>query len=276
MITIQPTAPRLRPVVAAKTTPSARPAAKPDAAPLSWLDTRTPAPATLAEGLKRLSTLADRLNASGDRRAVFASTYLIQIQAFAADVGKPGSYQNPAWMEKMVLDFLQRYLDAFDAYERQDFAHVPAAWKVAFDRAVAADGPVMGDLLLAMNAHINHDLPITLAATQAGASVKADYLRFNDVLEANIGGVQDLVANRFLKPGSLAAKGDRLLGPIDEAATDMTIRRWRDAAWTNGLKALHDGEKAYPAIRRRADWRANVLGSGIRLLPDVLARRGLL
>jgi hypothetical protein len=252
------------------------PARGPSAVASDWLATRSAAPTTLDEGLKRLGTLADRLHAANDRRAIFASTYLIQIQAFAEDVRKPDSYQHPAWMETMVLDFLQRYLDAFDAYERKDFAHVPAAWKVAFDRAVAADGPVMGDLLLAMNAHINHDLPITLAATRAGPSVKADYLRFNDVLEANIGGVQDLVANRFLKPGSLAARGDRWLGPLDEAATDMTIRRWRDAAWTNGQRALANGRDAYPAIRQRADWRAKVLGSGIQLLPDLLARRGLL
>lgn len=275
MTRIAPATPQPRPTakrLTAAPTPSrpATPVAR------DWLATRSPAPKTLDEGLKRLGALADRLDAAGDRRAIFASTYRIQIQAFAEDVRKPGSYQHPAWMETMVLDFLQRYLDAFDAYERQEFAHVPAAWKIAFDRAVAADGPVMGDLLLAMNAHINHDLPITLAATRAGASVKADYMRFNDVLEANIGGVQDLVATRFLKPGSLAAKGDRWLGPLDEAATDMTIRRWRDAAWTNGQRALTDGREAYPAILQRADWRAKVLGSGIRLLPDALAKRGLL
>jgi hypothetical protein len=179
-------------------------------------------------------------------------------------------------MKKMVLDFLQRYLDAFDAYERKDLAKVPAPWKAAFDRAVAGNGPVVGDLLLAMNAHINHDLPLTLAATGATQANRADYLRFNEVLFANIDGVQNLVAERFLKPGNLAARGDRLAGSLDESATQLTIGRWRNAAWTHGQEVIAQGKAAYPAILRRAGWRATAIGSGLDVLPNFLAKRGLL
>jgi hypothetical protein len=256
---------------------AAQPAApKPAAQPVqdTWLAAR-PA-ATLSEGLARLGTLATRLESAGDRRAVFASTYHMQIQAFADELKTPGRYQNQAWMEKMVLDFLQRYLDAFDAYERKDVAKVPAPWKAAFDRAVAGNGPVVGDLLLAMNAHINHDLPLTLAATGATQANQADYLRFNEVLFANIDGVQNLVAERFLKPGNLAARGDRLAGPLDESATQLTIGRWRNAAWTHGQDVIAQGKAAYPAILRRAGWRATAIGSGLDVLPNFLAKRGLL
>ncbi|MFN3430202.1 MAG: DUF5995 family protein [Candidatus Sericytochromatia bacterium] len=269
----RPTAIHARPLPRRGAQPAApTPAARPvlDA----WLASR-PA-ATVGEGLARLGTLARRLESAGDRRAVFASTYFMQIQAFADELKTPGRYQNPAWMEKMVLDFLQRYLDAFDAYERQDFARVPAAWKAAFDRAVEGNGPVVGDLLLAMNAHINHDLPLTLAATGATKAHRADYMRFNDVLCNNIDGVQDLVSERFLKPGNLASRGDRLAGPLDESATGLTIRRWRDAAWTHGQEVITHGKAAYPAILRRAGWRATAIGSGVDALPTFLAKRGLL
>ena len=79
---------------------------------------------TLDEGLARLSALSERFEATGDRRAVFADTYLIQIKAFAEDVAQPGRYAHPAWMTGMTLDFLQRYLDAVDEIWQELKRHV--------------------------------------------------------------------------------------------------------------------------------------------------------
>ena len=80
---------------------AARPAApKPAAQPArdAWLASR-PA-ATVGEGLARLGALATRLEAAGDRRAVFASTYFMQIQAFADELKTPGRYQNPEYFTR--------------------------------------------------------------------------------------------------------------------------------------------------------------------------------
>jgi hypothetical protein len=180
-------------------------------------------------------------------------------------------------MQRMTLDFLQRYLDALAAYDRGDLASVPQAWRIAFDHAAAGKGPVVGDLLLAMNAHINHDLPLAVAATGPSPSVQADYRRFNDVLAAHIDEVQALICSRYLKPSKgepLAARGDRWLGGADEALVAGTIRRWREAAWANGVAVVTQGQAAYGAIQRRSASRASMIALGAGLVPSFLAKRG--
>lgn len=256
--------------------PALKAAQAPAAPAASWLATRQAPAATMDEGIARLAAVEARMKAKGDRRQVFVSTYLIQLRAFAADVLVPGHYTNPAWMTRMVLDFEQRYLDALNAYDTGDLARVPAAWKRAFDRAAAGDGPVLGDLLLAMNAHINHDLPLSVAATGPSPSVLADYRRFNDVLEANIDAVQDLVTGQFLQSGSLAAKGDRWLGGLDEALTNQAIRSWRDTAWTNGVALTTRGPSAYASVQKRANWLSGAIAGATRLVPRFLVKNGQL
>lgn len=267
-LTVRPTLARLplRPTAA----PARQAASTP--APAPWLATRQAPAKTMDEGIARLAAVEARMKAKGDRRVVFVSTYLIQLRAFAAEVKAPGHYANPAWMTRMVLDFVQRYLDALNAYDQGDMARVPAAWKRAFDRAAAGNGPVLGDLLLAMNAHINHDLPLSVAATGPSPSVLADYRRFNDVLEANINAVQDLVTRDFLKGDSLAAKGDRWLGGLDEALTNQTIRMWREAAWKNGVALATRGQSAYADVQKRANFGAGAIAGATRLVPGFLVK----
>jgi hypothetical protein len=237
-------------------------ATRPDA----WLATRRPTAPTLEAAAHALADLAARLAARQDHRAAFAAVYAMQVDDMAAEVRQPGRYADPAWMTRLALDFAQRYLDAIEAHDAGDRAAVPASWLLALDRARAGDGPVMGDVLLAMNAHLTHDLALAAAATGPTPAHRADYMRFNETMRRNVERVQDLLAASFLAPGGSAVGAlDAALGPVDEWLAGEAISRLRARAWDDAVALRHEG----PAGQARLDARATRVG---RVL-DWLARR---
>lgn len=267
-------------------TPSSSPSAplRPTAEPAKAAPTATDrltlqgrAPATLAQAAERLEKMAHELSARGDRRGLFASVYAVQVRAMEQELAVPGRYTNPDWMRRMSLDFAQRYFDAFEAYERGDRAAVPTSWQRAFDHAQKAQGPAVNDLMLSMNAHINHDLPLSVAATQGKGPQKADFLRFNDALKASVDDVQTLFTTQHLKTAdSVAAKLDRAVGPLDEWGTGQLIAAWRSRAWRNAQALQGEGTGAYAAITRRADWNARFITMLGALVPQSWVKRGLI
>lgn len=267
-------APTGRPSHAAAPAAATRPATT---ASQPFLALRAPAPVTLEAAAQRLGELSRRLEARGDRRAIFPAIYEMQVRAMARDLAVPGRYADPAWMSRMALDFAQRYFDAFDAYERGDRAAVPAAWLQAFDHARVARGPLVNELMLSMNAHINHDLPLSVAATGAEPRHAGDFKRFDAVLKANVDEVQALLETRFLRPGgSLAGGLDRVAGGLDEHLAGGLIANWRARAWRSAVAIEAGGEAAYGEVQRRSAWNARLLDAMGRLVPGALARRGLI
>jgi hypothetical protein len=247
------------PTVARRPTPRlpAPPRGAPCAPAPAWLATRQPPPPTLAAAAGRLADLAARLEARGDHRAAFAATYAMQVHDMAIEVSEPGRYRDPAWMTRLALDFAQRYLDAFAAHEAGDRAAVPAGWRLALDRARAGDGPLMGDVLLAMNVHITHDLAVSAAAVGPTPDHRADFMRFNETMRRNVERVQALLEARFLRPGgSLVGALDAALGPVDEWVAGQAISRLRERAWDDAVRLRQEG----PAAQARLDERAAKVG----------------
>lgn len=246
--------------------------AKPD-----WLALQQTAPTSLSQAAARLDTMARTLNARGDRRAIFATIYAVQVRSMDRELAQPGRYQDPEWMRKMSLDFAQRYFDAFDAYERGERKAVPACWLTAFDHARAAEGPAVNDLLLSMNAHINHDLPLSVAANGAETSHHADFTLFNQALKASIDEVQSLLVENFMKsPDSITQALDNAFGGLDEWGTGIMIQQWRRRAWKNAQNLRTQGRNAYPAVTQTADWNARVITTVGRLVPGRWVKHGLI
>ncbi|MEB3330552.1 MAG: DUF5995 family protein [Candidatus Sericytochromatia bacterium] len=244
--------------------------------PPAFLGLRAPAPATLEEVASQLGGLSRRLAARGDRRAIFPAIYEMQVRAMAADLAVPGRYADAAWMTRLSLDFAQRYFDAFDAYEQGDQAAVPAAWLRAFDHARDARGPVVNELMLSMNAHINHDLALSVAAMGGGPRHHRDFERFNGCLQANVEGVQALLAGHLRPEGSLAGALDRLAGPLDEWLAGEMIASWRATAWRHAMAIAREGEAAYAPVVARATWNARVIDTLGQAVPASWVRRGLI
>jgi len=100
-----------------------------------------------------------------------------------------GTFHDPAEMDGFACSFASLYIGACDKTIPR-----PQCWQAAWD--VASDGRllIVQHLLLGINAHVNHDLPLAVvaAADQRGdiGSIRADFDAVNEVLAATYFDVQ--------------------------------------------------------------------------------------
>jgi len=178
----------------------------------------------------RLERLEATLLEQSDRRAVFLTIYTEMTAATIREIDA-GTFIDPAWMERYLVQFAEYYRRAFYSYERGAVDEVPDPWIVAFGTALQRDALVMQDTLLGINAHINYDLALTLSDIGLDPDRPdkfADHTRINEILRRLVSVQQDLLARQYA-PG-LARIGDRL-GELDDLAAAASLRRARKQAW---------------------------------------------
>jgi hypothetical protein len=191
--------------------------------------------------LDRLQVLLVDWQATGDRRALFAEAYEAMTTAMTQGVSA-GGFADDAWVARLVDRFADYYFDAVDAFDHE--GPCPRVWVDAFDCSRRDDLTQLQVVLLGINAHINHDLPLALAdvlddwdtldeATRAGRL--SDHERVNLVIKQSTDFVQDMVINRTAK---LLALADRLLGPIDEAVFNHIVADWREHGWEEAQRLV--------------------------------------
>lgn len=183
-----------------------------------------------------------------DHRAVFALTYLRTTQEYFRTVKRdPGFFSDLAWANHEDAVFAALYFRAFDRYVAGE--HVPHAWRIAFDAARSPNVSAVGDLFLGMSAHINRDLPYTLAhvglVKPDGSSRKRDHDRVNRFLERVADPLQLELANRY---DPLFALSDARPSPLEELAVLQMVRGWRENAWRNAQMLVN---ARGPAARAR-------------------------
>ncbi len=76
---------------------------------------------------------------------------------------KGGGFLDAAWAERWDVAFADLYLDALEEWNRGERPAEP--WAVAFEATGDGRVPPLRHVLLAMNAHVNYDLPQSLLAT---------------------------------------------------------------------------------------------------------------
>ena len=112
-----------------------------------------------------------------------------------------GFFQDTPWVNHEDAVFARYYFDAYDNWLAGNRSQVPQAWLIAFDSAKDRRTTGSGDLLLGMSAHINRDLPFTLAAvgmvTAEGESRKADHDKVDEFLNMVIEPMLAELAARF-------------------------------------------------------------------------------
>jgi hypothetical protein len=186
--------------------------------------------AVVREMQRRYEPLKDTCS----HQALFALTYLRVTQTYAWSARQPGYYADPAWTNHAVAVFAKYYLRAFDAWSaNNNSAAVPQAWKMAFDAARDGRVSAAGNFFLGLNAHINHDLGLAMAAAGLtgpdGRSEKPNY----DHIDALLNSVTlPLVAE-------LSARLDQSMDDsslplsLDAVATGNVMYLWREQAWRN-------------------------------------------
>jgi hypothetical protein len=183
----------------------------------------------LSDTVEQLRALA--LGAT-DASGYFAAMYARVTRQVADDV-RDGRFRDPGGMVEFATAFAGYYLRAV---ERPGTA--PRCWRGAFDVAGQRGLLIVQHLLLGMNAHVNHDLPLVvvdLADSRGGiAAMEEDFRTINDVLAATQPKVlHDL--GRMARWVGMAtwAGGDRVFNFSLTAARDQA---WRSAVRLHGLE----------------------------------------
>jgi Family of unknown function (DUF5995) len=204
------------------------------------------------ELIARMAALVAELEADGDPARHFCATYLRTTRAVLAAAAE-GVFEDPSWVTAWDVGFAGFYVDALEAY-RRDAATAPAPWRQAFGAARTLHP--QAHVLLGVNAHINFDLPQSLlraipddefADPAVLARRRRDHVRIDSVLASRVAaeGVELQMA------GEPRTRLDRLLAPLNRAATRLFLREARAKVWANATvlrRARTAGDEEY---RRR-------------------------
>lgn len=139
-----------------------------------------------------------------------------------------GYFEDGPRMEKLDVEFANRYLVAYEAYKKNK--PLTRSWELAFEVADDKRPIVLQHLFLGMSAHINLDLGIVAAEVSPGDEIddlEADFNRINDILGSMVNDVQRQIG----KIWPLLKLIDWLSGKLDEAVADFSMDIARAGAW---------------------------------------------
>ena len=207
-----------------------------------------------------MTALADADQQSDSRRAIFLQLYVMVTGAVRDKIRQGGYFQDSEWAARYLVGFANLYSAARYRYDRGE--SVPKAWRIAFQTADSRSGLVLQDLLLGVNAHINHDLALALieASIDPGRESRhRDHTAVNQILENLTNESQDKIAALYA-PGLAAA--DALAGPLDEIASAFSIEHARENAWRHAVSLAS----------ARSGFERGLVKQGLDLQSAVLAR----
>jgi len=190
---------------------------------------------------RTLRTMNQQFSAAAARcehDAVFSLAYLRTTEEFKRAVETPGFFEDVRYLNHEDAVFAELYFDARTDWDGGRRSAVPGAWALVFDAADRKAVSGMGNLLLGMNAHVQLDLPKTLAAIglvkPGGGSRKADHDKVNVFLNRIAQPIITEIAQRFDPTVSYA----NLPGPFDEYTFFQLLVAWRETAWRNAERLV--------------------------------------
>lgn len=223
-------------------------------------------PPCLRQTLKELNRILELTGKSCSHNAVFALAYLRMTQGYGWSRDIPGYYQDVPFANHQDAVFARYYTDAYYHWRAGRRGKVPKAWLMAFDASDAKQLTGTGDLMLAMNAHINRDLAFVVAAVGLvapdGSSRKRDYTKVEDFLARSAEPMMREAAARF---DPTIDDANDPLGVLNGTVMQV-ISLWRENAWRNAerlVSARTAAERARVAASIEAQ--AESIGRTIRL-----------
>lgn len=231
-------------------------------------------PVCVTQTLQELNRILQETGKSCGHHAVFALAYTRITQAYAWTRDQPGYYADVPFANHQDAVFAKYYTDAWTAWRNGDRAAVPQAWLIAFDAAAAGTVTGTGDLLLAINAHINRDLPFVLASVGLvapdGSSRKPDYDKVETFLAESTEAMIAEAAQRF--DPSMDDGADPLDAAYSVVMQEMSADR--ENAWRNAealvSAATPEARAAVAArIENEAATRAQAIALAERYLPPL-------
>ena len=233
--------------------------------------------ACVDKAIKEMTRRLDPLAASCAHSAVFGLAYLRTTQVYRRTSQTPGFYQDPGYVNHEDATFAALYFSAYDNWSAGRLSLVPPAWRIAFQAGADRQVSGAGDLLLGMNAHVNRDLPFTLAAigltAPDGSSRKPDHDKIDDML------------NQVVEP-LMAEEGSRF-DPQIELRTPYGVGygglmqlliAWRESAWRQAeqlVSAPDDAtrQRVAGSIEAQAAANARAIVAATSYLPPVTSTK---
>jgi Family of unknown function (DUF5995) len=215
---------------------------------------------TIDEVVSHLDEIIARSRREDSRFGYFATLYRNVTVEVKRGI-EAGRFEDGARMERLDVNFANRYLRALDCYRRGEPAS--RCWITSF-KAVSKWPPiVLQHLLMGMNAHINLDLGVAAAITCPGdqlLSLKHDFDEINNILSAMIEGVQMQLGQISRWMVILEKVG----GKTERAVMNWSIDRARDAAWSVAERFAPLGPEQMDAAIKKLDGEVDLLGLLIR------------
>lgn len=194
----------------------------------------------------------DRLGCS--HNSAFALLYLRTTESIR-DALRAGEFSDRRFWNRVTTAFGRDYLDPMRAWRRGRLRHVPEAWRVAFRAAKRQRVVTLGDLMLGISAHVNHDLAFIYY--RLGVHNHDDHLQVNTVLAR----VQQVAVPE------IAATLDPTLGnqTPNDAGLSLDIVAWRELAWENAARLRAAPTRAARRrVRARIERHATAMAHRIR------------
>lgn len=187
---------------------------------------RSPRPTDIRGVIERLHAIEDAFPARHGV-ATFNRLYRWTTENVERTV-VAGRFEDPDAMVTLDVRFANLYFDAVDGWALSE--HVPGAWAPLLGRGGDLDVAPLRFALAGMHAHINRDLAVAVAETEADTPTD-DGARFRDyhLINAVLDETSDQVRHHLLPP--LLAEADAALGDLDDKLIIGTIAVARRGAW---------------------------------------------
>lgn len=198
----------------------------------------------VVDGLKRLKS---GYVARGDRRGAFATIYVVTTTTLH-DWIRQDRFASRDLFGDYLVTFANAYRAALAASESS--GPLPGAWRVALD--AQSPSTLLEDLMLGINAHVNHDLPF--AIVDAGLDTRCPLCRrdheiFNEALRKALPRARREIASIY-RPYLTGL--NRLFGGLLDRRIARSVVRARDQAWA-AAQALQEARSPEEKARVGAE-----------------------
>lgn len=228
-------------------------------------------PLTIDDVIHQMDVIIQRCIAQNNKMGYFAVLYR-SVTAQVKEKISTDFFDDGKRMEKLVIIFAGRYLDAVDKH--WNGRATSKCWEEAFKAASLKNPIILQHLMLGMNAHINLDLAIATAEVAPGnqiAGIKNDFNKIMDILANMIDSVQNKI--KIVSPYIRII--DWIGGRSDEHFAGFAIKKARDLAWKTAQKLAHANAPEKEQTLRLHDDVVAVIARGISTPPGLALRTGL-
>lgn len=226
---------------------------------------------SLDDVINGLTVLEEFFRGRRDRRAVFVTGYNLTTQEIRRWV-QEDRFLDSQWVERYAITFADFYRQAVVEWESGAIDRVPRAWRIAFQACRSRQSLIFQDLILGINAHVNHDLALALVAVSIGQKRqqrRKDHNRVNQVLKQAADRIQNEIASVYA-PG--LNKMDLAGGRLDEALAQFSLEKAREQAWLSANLLESAGGNFRRSLKLLLDRQSGVQARLILSAPSAIPR----